>query len=119
MSLELFAGEYRLYTSVRLDEPPGGYLTQAEEIVQDYFDLSVMPNPSKASRNLRFDLEVGGRVQLEVLDVMGKQVAILLDEKRAAGTHTLEWNQQLSPGTYFLSLTAANKKETIKVLIIE
>ena len=119
MSLELFAGEYRLYTSVRLDEPPGGYLTQAEEIVQDYFDLSVMPNPSKANRNLRFDLEVGGRVQMEVLDVMGKQVAVLLDEKRAAGAHTLEWNQQLSPGTYFLSLTAANKKETIKVLIIE
>ena len=70
------------------------------------------PNPVTGARAaLSFDLAQPGRVRLEVFDVTGRRVAVLLDEERPAGRHAAGWDgteegRTLGNGVYFARLVA-------------
>ncbi len=49
------------------------------------------PNPFNPRTEIRFELPVPGRVRLEVFDLSGARVAVLLDETREAGFHAVPW----------------------------
>ncbi|MEM8601066.1 MAG: FG-GAP-like repeat-containing protein, partial [Bacteroidota bacterium] len=50
------------------------------------------PNPSTASVSIRYVLPEAGAVTLVVYDLLGRQVAKLVDAPMASGTHTVTWN---------------------------
>ena len=63
------------------------------------------PNPFNPSTTIRFDLAESGPVTLRVIDVLGRQVAMLLNEARPPGSYTLHWNAAgLPSGVYFYEL---------------
>jgi len=70
------------------------------------------PRPSPASGNttLRFSVPQASEVQLTVYDLMGREVAELMNGRAAAGMHTMSWDlrdgmgQAVSRGIYFLRL---------------
>ena len=70
------------------------------------------PRPSPASGNttLRFSVPQASDVQLSVYDLMGREVAELMNGRAAAGIHTVGWDlrdgmgQPVSRGIYFLRL---------------
>jgi len=70
------------------------------------------PNPFNPSTTIPFSLEREARVTLEIYDVVGTRVAVLVDEVRAAGSHEVLWNGagddgRPSPsGVYFARLRA-------------
>lgn len=65
------------------------------------------PNPFAARTTLRYDLPGGGRVRLVVYDLLGREVARVVEAERPAGSHeaTLEAGH-LAPGVYVVRLTA-------------
>ena len=83
------------------------------------------PNPFNPSTSIRFRLGAPGRARLELFDAAGKRLAILLDERLAAGPHELQWGgvgadgQPLPSGVYALRLLANGFRDTQKLTILK
>lgn len=64
------------------------------------------PNPFNPSTVIRYQLPVSGDVTLKVYDVLGNEVATLVDEYLPAGSYEKEFTaEELSSGVYFYQLT--------------
>lgn len=75
------------------------------------------PNPFNPSTMLAFDLPQPGRATLEVFDVTGRRVAVLFDEERPAGRHTVVWDAAgCASGVYISRLTAAGQVRTRRLV---
>ncbi len=68
------------------------------------FELTrVTPNPGVGPLSISFTLARGAVVELNVLDLQGRQVAALVNSSLAAGKHVVEWTgPSAAPGIYFL-----------------
>ena len=76
------------------------------------------PNPTARTARLRYALPDTRPVRLAVFDVTGREVAVLVDETRAAGTHTAEWNATAAaPGMYLVRLVAGSESRTATVVV--
>ncbi len=72
------------------------------------------PNPFRTGATVRFEMAEAGPVRAVLYDALGREVAVLADGDRAAGTHTLTWGAgTLLPGAYFLRLEAAGTAQTL------
>ena len=68
------------------------------------------PNPFNLSTTIDFDLPVSSHVTLQIFDVLGEEVAELIDENLDAGTFRVQWNATgFSSGIYIYRLIADNK----------
>src|SRR5688572_6735620 len=66
---------------------------------------SALPNPFSSEITIQVRLENSGRVRLSLNDQRGREVKILIDDQREAGTIRVYWRpQQLTAGTYLLRL---------------
>jgi hypothetical protein len=81
------------------------------------------PNPFNPSTMIEFQLSSSESVTLSVMDVLGREVAILVNgERKSAGSHQLQFNSnsyKLSSGIYFLRLKAGEKNATVKMMLIK
>ena len=90
--------------------------------VSKEFSLHSYPNPFNPVTTISLVLPQAGRISLRVLDVMGREVVMLADEFREAGTHVISWNAAetgVSSGIYFIQCNAAHYKKTVKVLLVK
>jgi N-acetylneuraminic acid mutarotase len=77
------------------------------------------PNPFNPSTVISYQLAVGSRVTLKVYDILGNEVATLVNEEKAAGTYEVTWNAEgLSSGVYFYQLKAGEFTATKKLLLL-
>lgn len=69
------------------------------------------PNPFDNMTRLRYWLPGEGcYVRLEVRDVYGKLITVLVDERKGGGLHTVEWDtSRLPSGTYYARLVSIGK----------
>jgi len=89
-------------------------LPQEFELFQNYL------NPFNPTTTIKYSLPNSDIVSLKVFDILGREVAILLDEYKTAGTHTVEFNaSQLASGVYFYQLQSKNFVETKKMLLMK
>ena len=72
------------------------------------FELeSVHPNPFNERTEVRFQLATASRVRIEVYDILGRQVATLLDGQASVGRHAVSLDAStMSSGLYFLRMQA-------------
>lgn len=93
--------------------------------VPNKFSLSQnYPNPFNPSTKLSWQSPVGGWQTLKVYDVLGNEVATLVNEYRPAGTYEIEFNPESSikhpaSGIYFYRLQAGNYVETKKMIYLK
>ena len=63
------------------------------------------PNPFNPTTNIEFRIADFGFVSLKVFDVLGNEVAVLVNEEKSAGEHTIEFDAKgLTSGVYFYQL---------------
>jgi len=92
------------------------------------------PNPFNPSTKIQFDVrtplnppfvqrgesEAGGFVKLIIYDILGREVAALVNQKLLAGTYEYQWNAaNLSSGVYFYKLTAGNFTDVKKMVLLK
>lgn len=78
------------------------------------------PNPFNPSTVIKYQLPVSGEVTLAVYDLLGRQVAVLVSEKLAAGRYSREWNPADIPsGVYFCRLNAGSFSQTKKIILMK
>lgn len=84
------------------------------DLIQNY------PNPFNPSTSIQFSVGSGQLVTLKVYDVLGNDVATLVNEYRNAGTYEVEFNSAaLSSGFYFYKLQAGSFVETKKMILMK
>ena len=77
------------------------------------------PNPFNPSTSIRYAISSNQFVKLKVYDVLGNEVATLVDEYKAAGSYEVKFDAaQLSSGIYFYKLHAGNFVETKKMILL-
>jgi len=78
------------------------------------------PNPFNGRAVVDFALPVRAQVKVEVLDLRGRRVAILLDEQREPGQVTAIWETGRVPsGTYLVRLEANGEVATKKLMLVQ
>ncbi len=85
------------------------------------FNLSQnYPNPFNPSTNISFSVGHPSFIKLKVYDVLGKEVASLLNEEKSPGKYTINFNaQNLSSGVYYYRITAGTYTETRKMVLMK
>jgi len=82
--------------------------------------LATWPNPFNPSTTIRYRVTEAGPVVLDVYDVLGRQVVCLVRGHRPAGSYEARWEAAgLASGVYFCRLTAADRTETIKIMLLK
>ena len=77
------------------------------------------PNPFNPASEIRFDVPDAGFVTLRVFDLLGEEVATLVEDELPAGTHSVRWDARNEPsGVYFYRLTAAGFTQTRKLVLL-
>ena len=93
---------------------PGDALPQTFALDQNY------PNPFNPSTVIRYQLPVNSEVSLKVFDVLGREVANLIDGRMEAGYHQLTFNaRDLASGMYIYRLQAGSTVITRKLSLIK
>jgi len=77
------------------------------------------PNPFRTATTIPFRIAEPGHVTLSVYDVLGREVARLIDREMAAGAYEVQWSApQLASGTYFYRVEAGDFRATRRVSIV-
>ncbi|MFA4923558.1 MAG: T9SS type A sorting domain-containing protein, partial [Ignavibacteriaceae bacterium] len=97
-------------------------LEKHKEAVPTSFSLSQnYPNPFNPETVISWQIAVGSFVTLEVFDVLGNEVATLVNEEQPAGSYQIEFsskNRELSSGVYFYQLRAGDFVQTKKMILL-
>jgi len=78
------------------------------------------PNPFNPSTKIKYQIQVGGFVSLKVYDVLGKEVATLVNGEKSAGSYEIEFDaSKLSSGVYFYNLRSGDFTQTNKMVLMK
>ncbi len=84
------------------------------ELAQNY------PNPFNPSTTISWQPPVSSQQTLKVYDMLGKEVAILVDEYKPAGSYEVDFDAKgLTSGIYFYRLSAGSFVETKKMILLK
>jgi len=102
---------YPIITSVKNNSLSEGI--KCFSLVQNF------PNPFNPSTQIDFSIPQSSHVTLRIYDMLGKEVATLVNGKRETGTYTSTWNAQNCPsGVYFYRLNAGSYTMTRKLILL-
>ncbi len=88
--------------------------------VADYRLEQNYPNPFNPTTNITYILPKNERVSLKVYDILGREVATLVNEVKAAGAYTVPFNaSNLASGVYFYKLQAGAFTQTKKMMLVK
>lgn len=78
------------------------------------------PNPFNARTSIVFNLDRPGPVKLSVFNLLGEEVAVLVEENLDAGEYTLVWGAINKPsGVYLAVLRAQGETQTRKLTLLK
>ena len=111
----LFDGVSRRLSSVitSIGEPPRPVPTQTM-LHENY------PNPFNASTTIPYQLSTRAHVTLKVYDVLGREVATLVNEEQSAGRYTVSWDAtKVASGVYYYEMRIDGYVETKAMLLLK
>jgi hypothetical protein len=93
----------------------------AEPQVPSKFTLSQnYPNPFNPSTTIRYELPKSAEVKLSVYDVLGREVSVLVNERKDPGVHEFKFDGlNLASGVYLYRLIAGNFVQTRKLVVVK
>jgi len=93
---------------------------QEAELPDNFILEQNYPNPFNPSTTISWQSPVGSWQTLKVYDLLGNEVATLVDEYRPAGSYMVEFDAaKLSSGVYFYALQAGNYTQTKKLILMK
>ena len=105
---------YRKVTDVEIENT----LVENLHLAQNY------PNPFNPSTKISWQVPVGCHQTLKIYDVLGNEIATLVNEYKPAGSYEIEFNshsgegRNLTSGIYFYQLKTEGFVETKKMILI-
>lgn len=111
------------WLEVYLNDLTGEIVTHADETIAvlpgDYQLYQNYPNPFNPSTTISFRIKKRGHINLVVYDMLGREVATLVNETKDAGIHSVQWNaSDVASGVYLYQLQAGEYKEIRKMVLL-
>jgi hypothetical protein len=95
-------------------ENPKNQMPSSFGLYQNY------PNPFNPSTTIRYSLSKQSYVRLVVYDLLGREIAVLVDSEMGAGEQEVHFNSNnLSSGTYIYQLQAGGQMETKRMVLLK
>jgi hypothetical protein len=89
-------------------------------IPEDFFLDQNYPNPFNPVTRIRFGLPQTARVKIVAYNILGQQVAVLVDDIVQAGYHRIAWDAgNVASGLYFIAMEADNRVWIQKGLLLK
>jgi hypothetical protein len=102
-------------------------------LVDDEFNLAPKefnlgqnyPNPFNPTTKIKYEVKALSQVRIALYNMLGQEVAVLVNSKLPAGRYAIEWNgmdsnrRTLATGTYIYRMTAGNFVETKKMMFVK
>ena len=97
-------------TGIKDDNP----LPESFSLLQNY------PNPFNNSTTIKYRLSKTSNVSIEIFDILGNKVELLVAKIKDAGDHEVSWNAgSYSSGLYFARLIVGTNSKTIKMILLK
>lgn len=92
-----------------------------DKIIADKFELKQnYPNPFNPSTRINYSVPSTSIVNLKVYDILGNEVAVLVNEEKQAGNYEMNFNaSELTGGVYFYQLTTNSFVDTKKMILMK
>jgi hypothetical protein len=104
----------------RYGDPPTGVKGDSGEAPQGSMMFQNYPNPFNPSTVVSYQLQVASRVRLSVYQVLGREVAVLVNERKAPGSYEVKFDASgLASGVYFYRLQAGDFVQAKKLLLLK
>jgi hypothetical protein len=116
-SLDIWLIRLEVDGTTSIDEK--SFLVNQFQLNQNY------PNPFNPSTKISWQSTVGSHQTLKIYDLLGNEVATLVDEYKPAGTYEVEFNSHsdevlnLNSGVYFYKLISGTYSETRKMILLK
>jgi hypothetical protein len=99
----------------------------SDRVPQNFYLYQNYPNPFNPATVISYQLPVNSYVTLKVFDLIGREVAVLVNERKDAGRYSVEWNARLrsanfgglASGVYFYTLQAGEYRDTKRMLLLK
>jgi len=126
INVNLKSGEDIIISDTKINK----LMVSGEPVPTKYALEQNYPNPFNPSTRINYSIQKKGFVQLKVYDVLGKQVATLVDGEQDAGKYEVEFSVKggsasagnvisLASGIYFYRLTSGNVSQTKKMILVK
>jgi hypothetical protein len=101
-------------TPVSIDPDDSSELVSELELDQNY------PNPFNPTTRIRYSLPEQSSVRLDVFNMLGQRVAVLVNEHKSTGSHTVSFDASgLSSGMYFYRLQTDSQTLARQMMLIK
>lgn len=121
---KLLTGKYK-YRLKQLDYNGNyEYFNLNDEVVimpPKNFDMTQnYPNPGNPNCKINFEIPIDGNVLFKIYDLLGREIATLIDEYRKAGYYIIEFDgSKYASGVYFYTLESGSFKSTKKMILLK
>lgn len=109
-------GEWTLNGSTATGVQTETSIPTAFKLMQNY------PNPFNPSTNIVFSIPEAANVRIKIYDILGKEIALLMDEYKSAGKYNCNFNSaryNLPSGMYLYSVEAGRYNSTKKMILVK
>jgi len=90
------------------------------EISNNFNLLQNYPNPFNPSTKIKFDIAKSSITKLIIYDILGREVATLVNEELKPGSYEYEWNgSNFASGVYFYKLETSDYQECKKMILLK
>ncbi|MCW9097465.1 MAG: aryl-sulfate sulfotransferase, partial [Ignavibacteriaceae bacterium] len=94
--------------------------SETENRIQNYYLSQNYPNPFNPTTKIRYEIPELSFITMKVFDVLGNEIATLVNEEKPAGKYEVEFNASTLPsGVYFYQLKAGKFIKTKKMVLLK
>jgi len=129
MNINLSPGEFRIYTSKKLETPEPGITTNVlnnkTNVITDFNLMQNYPNPFNPTTTINFSIASNGKneilnTKLTVYNSLGQEVEVLVNEALGSGNYSVKFNgTNLSTGIYFYKISSGVFSNVKKMILIK
>jgi hypothetical protein len=96
-----------------------GLAESKPEIPRSFILHNNYPNPFNPSTSIQVEIPRDGHVRVEILDISGQIVDLLVDEYKVAGAHLLRWDaRRKASGVYFCRALYGGKSDVRSMVLL-
>lgn len=92
----------------------------ASSTLPQAYSLGNYPNPFNSQTTFTFSIPFDGHVSLKVFDLLGREVATVVDKNLTANSYSMNWSAEgLATGVYMYTMTSGSFSQTHKMLYVK